>query len=113
MWEKLKSLLHDDGVFLVLLVLLVGVVSFGLGRHSVAPAPAPAPVLITDAPTPPLLPGAGQENLAVIASRNGTKYHLPSCPGASQIKVANQIQFSSRAAAEAAGYTPAANCPGL
>lgn len=49
----------------------------------------------------------------VVASRNGTKYHLPSCPGAKQIKPENKITFSSPQEAEAAGYEPANNCPGL
>ncbi|MCA9367941.1 deoxyribonuclease I, partial [Candidatus Kaiserbacteria bacterium] len=49
----------------------------------------------------------------VIASKNGTKYHLPSCPGASQIKEANRLEFASIAQARAAGYEPAKNCPGL
>jgi hypothetical protein len=49
----------------------------------------------------------------VIGSKSGTKYHLPTCPGASQIKSENRIEFASVAAAVAAGYKPAANCPGL
>jgi len=49
----------------------------------------------------------------VVGSRTGSKYHLPSCPGAKQIKTENLINFSSIADAEAAGYKPAANCPQL
>ena len=49
----------------------------------------------------------------VVASRNGTKYHLTSCSGAKQIKPENKITFSSFKEAEAAGYEPASNCPGL
>ncbi len=50
---------------------------------------------------------------SVVASKSGTKYHLPDCPGAKQIKESNKISFASVSAARAAGYTPAANCPGL
>jgi methylphosphotriester-DNA--protein-cysteine methyltransferase len=53
------------------------------------------------------------EAVSVIASKNGSKYHLPSCPGGSQIKAENRITFASPDLAEAAGYQPAANCPGL
>jgi methylphosphotriester-DNA--protein-cysteine methyltransferase len=49
----------------------------------------------------------------VVASKSGTKYHLPTCPGAKQIKSTNLITFNSKQEAEAAGYTPASNCPGL
>ncbi len=49
----------------------------------------------------------------VVASKNGTKYHLPTCPGAKQISEKNKITFKSIEEARAAGYTPAANCKGL
>lgn len=50
---------------------------------------------------------------AYVASKNGTKYYLPSCAGAKRISNANRVWFASVAAAQAAGYAPAANCPGL
>lgn len=122
MLEKLKSFLADDALFMAILLLLVGVVSFGLGRQSVVGEvvdlgrTSPAGIIFTEAPslppadTAPLKqPGAGQ----VVASRSGSKYHLPNCPGASQIKQENKVYFDTIALAEAAGYTAAANCPGL
>ncbi len=48
-----------------------------------------------------------------VASKNGTKYYIPTCGGASRIKEENKIWFSTKAEAEKAGYGPAANCPGL
>jgi hypothetical protein len=48
-----------------------------------------------------------------VASKNGTKYYLPSCVGANQISNANKIWFASASAAKTAGYTPAANCKGI
>lgn len=48
-----------------------------------------------------------------VASKNSTKYHLTTCPGASQIKEENKRWFDSKEAAEKAGLTPAANCPGI
>ncbi len=50
---------------------------------------------------------------AYVASKNGTKYHLPWCAGAKAIKTENKIWFASKAEAEAAGYTAAANCKGI
>ena len=130
MYEKLKSWLLDDTLFGVIMVVLVGVGSFGLGRLSVQeniPAvnstpsavlqalspvtPAMTPTSV-EVPTKAAIPTVSGEGV-MVASRSGTKYHLPSCPGAKQIKPENRIEFASRAAAEAAGYTPAANCPGL
>ena len=49
----------------------------------------------------------------VVASKSGTKYHLPTCSGAKSIKPENLITFATIAEAKAAGYTPAANCKGL
>lgn len=48
-----------------------------------------------------------------MASKNGTKYYLPSCGGSKRIKPENRVWFQTKAEAEAAGYGPAANCPGL
>lgn len=62
------------------------------------------------APTPePLGEGSG----TYVASKNGTKYYLLSCGSARRIKPENRIWFRTKAEAEAAGYGPAANCPGL
>lgn len=48
-----------------------------------------------------------------MASKNGTKYYLPTCGSAKRIKAENRVWFATKAEAEAAGYGPAANCPGL
>ena len=49
----------------------------------------------------------------VVASKNGTSYHLPDCAGAAQIKEENKIWFASVTLAREAGFRPANNCPGL
>lgn len=48
-----------------------------------------------------------------VASKTGTKYHLPWCSGAARIKEENKVWFTSKADAEAAGYEPALNCKGI
>jgi methylphosphotriester-DNA--protein-cysteine methyltransferase len=48
-----------------------------------------------------------------VASKSGTKYHLPWCPGAKQIKEDNKIWFDTKEDAEKSGYAPAANCKGI
>ena len=48
---------------------------------------------------------------AVIVSRNSRKYHLPGCPGFTQVSAANRAPFTSEAETQAAGCTQAGNCP--
>ncbi len=59
----------------------------------------------------PASPKAG--DLTIVASKAGKKYHYASCPGGKAISAKNKITFAGVAAARSAGYTPAANCPGL
>lgn len=48
-----------------------------------------------------------------VASKTGKSYHLPWCSGAKLIKDANKVWFSTKEEAEAKGYAPAGNCPGI
>ncbi len=117
--RKIKSVgeyIQKDDVFIVLLLILTNFASFGLGRLS----------KIDEQKTPLQL---NQENTAVVdqsalsddseikgkyvASKTGTKYHLPWCPGAQTIKEENKIWFNSKEEAEKAGYGPAGNCKGI
>ncbi len=125
MSEKFKQFLGEDGVFYTLLIILIAIASFGLGRMSVERDLEPLntqinnqaltalPSLEVEANAPEVKGSQAKAEIKVIASRSGTKYHLPECAGAKQIKPENRIEFESVEAAKAAGYTPAANCPGL
>ena len=55
----------------------------------------------------------GRGGGAYVASKNGAKYYLSTCSGAKRINEENKVWFATVAEAQAAGYTPAANCPGL
>lgn len=48
-----------------------------------------------------------------VASKNGTKYYLPSCGTANRINEENKIYFNTKEEAEAAGFGPSATCKGL
>jgi hypothetical protein len=130
MYQKLKQLCANDLVFTSILFCGVAVISFWLGQQSVAATPARVTTAPASASTVTLLPpalssasaptvvaetnrqptsGSGQ----YVASKSGTKFHALNCPGAKQIKAENKIYFESIAAAEAAGYTKAGNCPSL
>ena len=69
--------------------------------------------IATEPKTPLPNPGVGNRGLLegqVVASKNGTKFHYPWCPGANQIKNENKIFFTDESAAIAAGYSKAVNC---
>jgi hypothetical protein len=73
------------------------------------PAAAIQALAPAKAPEVPVEP----EPQVYMASKNGTKYYLPTCGTAKRIKEENRIWFATKEEAEAAGYGPAANCPGL
>lgn len=107
-----------DRSFVPLLIIFSSLLSFGVGRY-MAITEETEPVTIEELSFSTTTDNTQKGTQAVkgegtvIASKNGTKYHLPDCPGAGQIKEENKVWFESAAAAVAAGYTPAANCPGL
>jgi hypothetical protein len=127
MQEKIKTILSSDTAFLAALIVAVGVASFGLGRVSVgeraviphAPAAGDARAAVVesadasaDRADPVSDPAAGGAE-RYVGSLNSDKYHLPWCSGARSISEENQVWFESKEEAEAAGYTPAANCKGI
>ncbi len=115
-----------EDVFIALAIILIGLAGFGLGKLSareqsrgevqIKPATfiATTTSVINNVPlsAAALIAGENAKGM-LVASKSGTKYHFPSCPGASQIAEKNKIWFNSYAEAQKAGFTPAANCKGL
>ena len=108
-------------LFLSIVIILVAILSFGIGRLSVIGNREPIkieynPELTTNnsQPTTKIKQTASVintiGNTEVITSKNGARYHYLHCSGAKQIKEENKIVFSTPEAAKAAGYTLAANC---
>lgn len=108
-------------LFIPLVIILVAGLSFGIGRLSVVGKREAVrieydPQLTTYNQQPAINTGQTASVInaikqdGIVASKNGTKYHFPHCAGAKQIKEENKIVFATPAAAEAAGYTLAANC---
>lgn len=126
MLEKLKRFLADDTIFTGTLLCVIAVTAFFLGRYSIPERPANTPALVLEAAaqlpiatttavastTPPPV-SLNAETAKYVGSKSGTKYHLMTCAGAKRIKEENKVFFATAADAEAAGYSPAANCPGL
>ncbi len=116
MWNNFKSftqnMFADQRMFLVLLMVSIAITAFGLGRL--------AERYTTIVPKLPKVELVQLQELSeqeavtqVVASKNGTKYHLPWCAGAQQMNEANKIFFDTIEAAQAAGYSAASNCKGL
>ncbi|MDP2648703.1 MAG: Ada metal-binding domain-containing protein [Patescibacteria group bacterium] len=96
---------------LVVVVMLVGLISFGLGRLSAFEDVRP-PVSIQKAPEQ-MKPRGAYLGALFVASRAGRVYYFPWCSGAANIAPANQRWFQSEEEARAAGYTPSKSCRGL
>ncbi|OGC88219.1 hypothetical protein A3D70_02605 [Candidatus Adlerbacteria bacterium RIFCSPHIGHO2_02_FULL_54_18] len=110
-----KDTLRKVELYILPIVLvLVGLGAFGLGRLSVAGEERPR-LIINNAPSTQTAAAAAfpKGQGAYVASKSGTKYYLPSCSAATRIKEENKVWFDSIEEAQAVGYEPAANCPGL
>lgn len=116
---KLETFL-ESRYFVALIIALVAIIAFCLGRLSKIDQ-GREPVRVLDANQAATVI-ASETNISktgfdastqVVGSKSGTKYHLPTCPGAKQISDKNKITFNSIEEARAKGYTPATNCKGL
>lgn len=109
-------------------VVLVGLSAFGLGRLSASTGSRGLTIRLPDgtvqsavayqatgksAPAPAAVKTVPASQGKLVASKSGTKYYLPTCSGVSKIKEENKVWFATVGEAQAAGYTAAANCPGL
>lgn len=116
---------NENSLVLAIGILLIAIIGFGLGALWQGSKAEKAPIVVDKSKS--AFNKQNQEegivnqeqktniaaNILYVASKNGTSYHLPNCPGAKQIKPENKIEFNSKEEAEKAGYKPAANCPGL
>ena len=126
--------LRGEQFVLGVVIVLVALSSFGLGRLSLIEesrqpvkflrssaagsaalrATAAEGQVGTETPAETVLPTPVADlGGKVVGSKSGRKYHFPWCPGARTISEVNKIWFSSIEAARAAGYVPAVNCKGL
>lgn len=115
-------------IFILLIITLVAIGAFLLGRISAGESARTQELRITGAnhgaqaiqrtssespttgaPTVSLTQAKGQ----YVGSISGTTYHLPWCSGAKRIREENKIWFASKEEAAAKGYKPAANCKGI
>lgn len=104
-------------VLVISVVILASTFSFGLGYLVGRDTAEPAQFTLIQGQSGALShdaqPAQGKTGGKFVASKNGSKYYLSQCAGAGRISDANKIWFESAAAAREAGYSPAANCPGI
>ena len=122
-------MLFRSDIVLVIGIILITLISFGLGWLSAPKNVENNSVIIEDVGTGAISDNAKQEsnneqntanqNAAnnetanpnsqqqgiIVASKNGTKYHWPWCSWAKKIKPENQVWFKSESEAQKAGYT--------
>lgn len=116
-----------EDIFLGLIIVLVALGSFGLGRLSKIEG-SKAPVRFENVPKTqslivqneiekdiqnPSEAGVLKQAGELVGSKNGKKYYYSWCAGVQKISPANLIHFVDKAEAEARGYTPSASCKGL
>ena len=125
---KFWILENKSDLYVAVLIFLVSIASFGLGRLSLlwpkkesirveqgSSYRGSTPVNVNENQ---ILKTAsvGSGSLTkgkYVASKNGTAYHFPWCAGALKIKEENKIWFETKEDATKAGYKPAGNCEGL
>ncbi|OGI67501.1 hypothetical protein A3A05_01525 [Candidatus Nomurabacteria bacterium RIFCSPLOWO2_01_FULL_41_12] len=120
--EKIKQFLESEkgkDILTVIIVILVGLGSFGLGRLSKS---AQNPGIQIEYSDEDLLKVENQEanvissveeNVAgktFFASNRGTKYYSVGCSAGKTIKQENRVYFDTREEAEKAGYGLSSSC---
>jgi hypothetical protein len=133
-----KGLKIKDDLYIILIIILVGLASFGLGKISgYEKDKTPISILktkeymlstvlegtsdiddtkIDDTPIATKNTNSNSSTQAkglVVASKSGTKYYYPWCSGVSRIREENKVWFNTIEEARATGLTPASNCTGL
>lgn len=128
--EKVEEIKQGENkrfetVITAIIIILVGLLSFGLGKLSNSEKGESVRIekvsifenLVPSSNIRESLEASAAGFLTneaeVVGSRNSDKYHYPWCSGAKRISEANKVYFKTVEEAQAAGYTPAGNCPGL
>ncbi len=120
--EKVKLFYedHKSDLYIALIIFLVGISGFGLGRLSMLMNQKEPLRIEKPQNTDPIQ--SSQTNSAIItatqkgkyiASKSGKTYYFPWCSGAQKIKEENKIWFQTKEEALSRGLKAAGNCDGL
>ncbi len=137
LWERIK--LYQESLFLVLVITMVGLIGFGLGRLSAkysSPALDIKSTLVNTTDLSKIATGESAEQKSftsqsatsqdpdtnesrevaerkIVGNKQSKIYHFEDCPGALRMSDTNKMFFASILQAQQAGFRPAGNCPGL
>jgi hypothetical protein len=107
---------HESDVILTIGIVLVALISFGVGRLTALPEnKEPIVIQQSTAAIQQSLSGDFKkidqraESGKFVGSVESNKYHWPDCPWAKKITPENQVWFSSEAEAQSAGYIRCGN----
>ena len=129
-----------DKLFLVAVIILIGLIGFGLGRLSskyqtaklninstISNATDLSKVVASDTvnktdksyttdmanKATAAVSSVASGAVKIIGNKNSKIYHREDCPGALKMSESNKVFFNSIEEAKSAGYKPAGNCQGL
>lgn len=124
--EKIKQFIESEkgkDILIVVIVILVGLGSFELGRLSKGNTSSGVKILneiqsanvISATNNLEVLPSSGEKTSKSVsknffASSKGTKYYSIGCSAGKTIKQENRIYFSTGDEAQKAGYTLSSSC---
>ena len=126
--EKIKQFIESEkgkDILVILIVILVGLASFELGRLSKNSSDSSGvkieypnetnsqsanAVSAVDSLQTTKAPTTSTNGKNFFASSKGTKYYSLGCSGGQTIKQENRIYFASASEAEGAGYTLSSAC---
>jgi hypothetical protein len=128
--QKIKGLLEGEAskdIMIVIIVILVGLGSFSLGRLSKSANPEGLKIEYMGQSANVVssidlneTPGSGEQrdqtadinttDKAFFASKKGKKYYSLGCSAGKSIKVENRVYFKTAQEAESAGYSISTSC---
>lgn len=111
-----KATENKKDLYLSVVIVLIAIISFGLGRLSKIreeKTPITMENIANSQSVALTTTSTATEEKIFVASKNGKKYYYAWCESAKIIKEQNRVWFSTKEEAEKAGYEPAANCKGL
>lgn len=116
MLSHLKNLVkrHQSDIFLSTTIVLVALISFGIG-YLIAPEKDNQPIIIQNPTMTASVEKSVEDNIEEIrqgmfvGSINSNKYHWPDCSSVKKISSENQIWFNSEKEAQEAGYVRCGN----
>ncbi|OGI71635.1 hypothetical protein A3B84_00060 [Candidatus Nomurabacteria bacterium RIFCSPHIGHO2_02_FULL_35_13] len=111
--EKIKQFSETDkgkDIFVIIIIILVGLGSFGLGRLSKSDSNKGIKIEYEGQEANVIKSVESSSLKNFFASNRGTKYYSISCGAGKTIKEENRVYFETSTEAESAGYELSSSC---